>query len=393
MQEIEREIVAENGKLKQHTKNASGGAERSSSIELFRIITMILIVAHHYVVNSGLSSIIAENPLCARSIFLLLFGAWGKIGINCFVMITGYFMCKSHITARKFLKLLFEIEFYRIIIWFIFFVTGYEAFSFSGFVKMILPVREIASNFSGCYIVFYLTIPFLNCLLRHIKEKQHLLLILLCVFTYVLVGSVPVFSVSMNYVSWFIVLYFIASYFRLYPKKIFESVKIWAWAAIGAMVICIASVICMTLIGVKFGISTGYSYYWVNDSNKILALAAGICTFMFFKNLKLKYSKIINTIAASTFGVLLIHANSDTMRQWLWKDFLDNVGHYNSNLLVVHAVGSVLCIFVVCVAIDYLRIKFIEKPVFRIWDKHWGKLASAYYDAEQKILSKFGVEN
>ena len=32
--------------------------ERSSNIELFRIITMIIIVAHHYVVNSNLINII-----------------------------------------------------------------------------------------------------------------------------------------------------------------------------------------------------------------------------------------------------------------------------------------------------------------------------------------------
>lgn len=31
-----------------------GGGERSSNIELFRILSMLMIVAHHYVVNSGL---------------------------------------------------------------------------------------------------------------------------------------------------------------------------------------------------------------------------------------------------------------------------------------------------------------------------------------------------
>lgn len=31
-----------------------GGGGRSSNIELFRILSMLMIVAHHYVVNSGL---------------------------------------------------------------------------------------------------------------------------------------------------------------------------------------------------------------------------------------------------------------------------------------------------------------------------------------------------
>lgn len=82
------------------TKKFGGrpGKVRDSNIELYRIITMLFIIAHHYVVNSGLIS--ADGPIYSdisswRSIFLLLFGAWGKTGINCFVLITGYYMCKS----------------------------------------------------------------------------------------------------------------------------------------------------------------------------------------------------------------------------------------------------------------------------------------------------------
>ena len=87
------------------------GKVRNSNLELFRIMTMLLIVAHHYVVNSGLAAVggpIYADPTNPRSLFLLLLGAGGKIGINCFVLITGYFMCQSSITPKKFVKLLGE---------------------------------------------------------------------------------------------------------------------------------------------------------------------------------------------------------------------------------------------------------------------------------------------
>lgn len=52
----------------EHTKilginNRVGTAkkERNSNLELFRILTMMAIVAHHYVVNSGLTS--AGGPI------------------------------------------------------------------------------------------------------------------------------------------------------------------------------------------------------------------------------------------------------------------------------------------------------------------------------------------
>lgn len=87
--------------------------------------------------------------------------------------------------------------------------------------------------------------------------------------------------------------------------------------------------------------------------------------FLFFKNIKIGYNKIINTIAASTFGVLLIHANSNTMRRWLWQDTFNNVGAYESGNVVIHAVVSVILIYAVCMVIDICRIKLLENPLIK----------------------------
>ena len=345
--------------------------ERDSNLELFRIIVMLTIVAHHYVVNSGLTAIdgpILTDPLSVKSIFLLLFGMWGKVGINCFVLITGYFMCKSNITVKKFLKLLLEIYFYRIVFYVIFLVTGYQAFSLTGLAKIILPVTTVSTNFTGCYLLFFLFIPFLNILIRNMTEKQHLLLIVLCGFMYVILGTIPTFGVTMNYVSWFIVLYFISSYIRLYPKKWFDNVKITGLATLFLVVCSMCSVVGMQWLSVLFD-KPGYYYYFVIDCNKILAVFTAVAAFCFFKNQKIKNSKFINTVAASTFGVLLIHANSDSMRQWLWKDTLNNVGMYDSGMLYIHAFASVIGIFIICTIIDILRRKLLEEPFFRWWDK------------------------
>ena len=116
---------------------------------------MLLIVAHHYVVNSGLMSVMKEEPLHIQSIFLYLFGMWGKTGINCFVMITGYFMCKSpYISLRKFMKLLFEIYFYNLIITGTFLLTGYCTPSFSTVFYALVPIQSFGVNFVACFVVF-----------------------------------------------------------------------------------------------------------------------------------------------------------------------------------------------------------------------------------------------
>ena len=101
--------------------------QRSSNLELYRIICMLMIVAHHFVVNSGLTAdggILDMYPNSANTIFLRLFGAWGKTGINCFMLITGYFMCTSKITFRKYLKLLLQVYFYKLLFFAIFLGFG-----------------------------------------------------------------------------------------------------------------------------------------------------------------------------------------------------------------------------------------------------------------------------
>ena len=342
------------------------GGVRSSNIELFRILSMLMIVAHHYVVNSGLMSCIdAHNVLHFQDYFLLLFGWGGKTGINCFVLITGYFMCTSAITKKKFFKLLGERYFYAVAIWCLFFFTGYEAFSVKGFLKMMFPFFTVADNFTSCFLLFYLLIPFLNKLIHALTEKEHFMLMAWCIGVYVFLRSFARANVVFNYITWFSILYVIASYIRLHPKDWLNSTKITGSLAGASLLLSWMSVIVLAIVSRFIGKEIGICYYFVADSNKVLALITGVSTFLFFKNLKIGYSKAINTIAASTFGVLLIHANSDTMRRWLWGDVCNNVGAYQEGNIIIHAIASVMVIYFVCTIIDMIRNRLIEQPLIK----------------------------
>lgn len=100
---MSREITAIGSQLK---------PKRLSSLELMRIVLMLLIVAHHSVVNSGVMELWDPSTLHGKAVFLTLWGMWGKVCINAFVMITGYFMCKSRLTWMKFVKLIFSVYFW-----------------------------------------------------------------------------------------------------------------------------------------------------------------------------------------------------------------------------------------------------------------------------------------
>ena len=339
---------------------------RNSNIELYRIIVMLLIVAHHYVVNSGLMEVLNAQPFNFQSLFFYVFGMWGKIGINCFVLITGYFMCKSNISVRKFLKLLLEVLFYNVAIYFVFVFAGYEEFSFVSLFQKVWIFRKVSDGFTTCFLFFYLFIPFLNILINGLNKRLHLYLIILCISIYSILGSVPGVEIHYNYLTWFVILYFISSYIRLYIHQL--PCKLSSLGGVlFTLALTIGSVIVLRYVGIVVGLNL--QYFFVIDVNKILALFCSVILFTYFKNIDIPYNKAINLIASSTFGVYVIHTNSQTMRNWLWKDVVGCVEHYNYSHYIVYAVLWVLVIFTVGAILDQIRIKTVEKWFFAIYDK------------------------
>ena len=276
-------------------------------------------------------------------------------------MITGYFMCTSTITLRKFIKLIGQVYLYKLLLFPIFLIAGYETLSFTRVVKLLMPTWGLTNNFVGCFIGFWLTIPFLNILVKNMTKRQHELLLLLMLGMYTLLGSIPTFGVTFNYVTWFGIIYFIASYIRLYPQPIFERKSLWGWLTLGCIILAMVSIFSLQLL--LEGKFASYRSFFVSDSNKFFAVVIAVCSFLWFKNMSIKYNKVINAFGAGTFGVLLIHANSNAMRSWLWKDTVDAVGHYALPLgnLILYSIAVVLIIFVVCNIIDQLRIATVEK--------------------------------
>ena len=132
---------------------------------------------------------------------------------------------------------------------------------------------------------------------------------------------------------------------------------------IACLVLSIGSVLAFRLIGQN-------PFFCVMDANKVLAFLTSVTAFIFFKNINIKNSSLINTISASTFAVYLIHDNSLVVREWLGSSFCDGSKYVGTNWGYVHIAVCVLGIFITCIIIDIVRKKVIESPVLSIIDRH-----------------------
>lgn len=79
-------------------------------------------------------------------------------------------------------------------------------------------------------------------------------------------------------------LYFIASYIRLYPKKWFDDKKVTGLVTLFFVVCSMFSVVVMQWIAVK--LQVGGCFFFVSNSNKILAVLTAVAAILFFQKYK-----------------------------------------------------------------------------------------------------------
>ena len=340
--------------------------ERDSNIELLRILSMLMIIAHHYVVNSGLTSLFSY-PASKNMVFLQLFGFGGKIGINIFVLITGYYMCTKPLTLRRVLKVMGTLIFWPAAIYLIYNTAithqpvQLMAFLRRSFSFLLNPL----SNFSGTYIYLLFLVPALNLLIKQLTRRQ--LLVLICTVVFLLSGisTLVINTENWNYINWMATVYLIGGYLRKHPIKLLDSLSISAVFTLFSLSICWGSILFINAHYQEMNEKGINYYYYVSNSNKFPALLLAIAIFSVLRAAKIRPSRAINLIASTTFGVFLIHASSD-LREYIWGTILKNVEFYQSPMLPLHAVASTIGIFVICSMMDLIRMYCIGKPMMRL---------------------------
>lgn len=276
-------------------------------------------------------------------------------------------MCRQQFKWRKVVFLALEIVLYRWLIYGIFLSSGYESFNLKEFIKTVLVLPyDFGWGFSSSFVGLYVLVPFINKLLSTLEKKE--LEKLICVLLVLFTGfSTFLFNTSFEYIGWYVTVYLIGSYLRLYEMNWMSSRRITGLLCACSLAFSWLSVICIRFVAEKMNRNLPY-YYFVADSNKVLAIATAISLFLLFKNINIGSNRLINKFAASTFGVLMIHASSDTMRRWLWQDVCKNTFAFATNSFIFHAVFCTLAVYIVCVSIDMVR-KFFTDRILCIFSK------------------------
>jgi len=346
------------------SKSAAVPLTRDSRFELLRIVSLVMIIAHHYSVHGGFEfdhAVVSFNRLLVQFLYL-----GGKIGVNCFVLITGYFMITSDFSMKKCAKVVLQVFFYSALFLLAALAAGVKVPAMTMLANL-LPVASTRYWFMTTYVVLYLCTPVLNAVTRSLSRRQHLKLILTALFLWCVLPSFTSFKPAYSRVLWFFTLYEIAAYIRLYRPAIAGRAKLNGAALALSYALLAASVLTLDLLGVKDERFSNHALFFASE-NALPALACSLFLFTTFMNLRPMRSRLVNRCAASMLGVYLIHDN-EFMRRLLWERVFRNSDFAGSSLLFAHAAAAILIVFLASLALDMLRIAVTDRAASRLIDR------------------------
>ena len=361
--------------------------ERKSNFELLRIVAILLIISFHYVFNSGyIFYNLNINSLIIKSFYFL-----GELGVSLFVLITGYFQINGKFSSKKLIKLIIQVNFYNMIIVFIYHYINGSIFSFitnkKEIILLFFPIIFRKYWFITDYIVLYILSPFINKIIKNMSQvdfKKALLvsLLIFCIIPTIFgfVKNNPEAFEPYNRFIWLVILYSIGTYIRLYSIKIFSKKKntiLIAIVSIFTMVFGIIIIYIFKDFFAKVG-TTEVAYFWHPNCIPILFLSIAI--FELFKNIKLNYNKVINKMASTTLAVYILHNN--ILSNFLWTKVFKTLKCLNSKYYLFYIIITTLIIFIVGMIVDLIRQqlekitvnKFLESKTYKNIEQKWERI-------------------
>ena len=354
--------------LKNQEKISKNKSSRNSNLELLRIISMILIVAHHYSVH-GFT--INDMDFSRNKYIVDFLSLGGKLGVNCFILISGYFSIKSKFTIKKLFKLEGQVLFYSIsfLVLFLTVLTPIKPIGIKLIIKSFLPIIYNCYWFVTTYIILMILSPYINILILNMNKIIHAKLICILVLIFSIIQNFTLSDLSYSNLGWFMILYLIAAYIRKYVDISNINLKLIRKITTITTMLLFLSVIVFNYIGNKYNIDVllkNSRYFGKDNSILILIISVGLFLICLSYNW---HNSIINRIASTTFGVYLIHENY-FVRPFIWETILHCKENYYSNYLIIHAICSIIIVYISCTLIELLRQITIEKVYFKLLESN-----------------------
>lgn len=340
--------------------------KRQANFELLRIVAMLMIIALHYLNKSDLILLYTEEH-SAVNYGAHLVEAFCIVAVNCYVLLSGYFLVESVWKPGRVVSLAAQILFYSILIPVVLICTGVipaGELSVYDWLNFVLPVETEHYWFATAYLILYVLSPLLAAGVKALDKKTLQVIIgILLLFFSVWKSIVPAALATDRYgydYGWFICLFLIAAYLRLYGcpglEKKRKAVLLYVCMSLGIFLLSAATgFLAERVPSLEYYMNMPATY------NHVLCLLGSVGLFMAFKDMDFREGKaaeMIRRLAPYTFGVYLFHEH--ILIRYRWLQWLGVEKVRGSWLFLPHMIVCALLVYAAGTAVDFVRARIFQ---------------------------------
>lgn len=336
-----------------------GKTQRSSNLELLRILCMLLIIGDHLTGQGG----IADYTTLPSSFAFCLIGCGSRIACSVFILIGGWFLCEQPYKTRRPLSLWLSLWLYTVPVTLLCRLAGLDV-SLGALRWAAFPASTRQLWFISDYLLLLLCVPLLNRVLRGLPRTAHRGLLAVLAVPMILYPTLFGENGIVSDTAWmFLYEYMLAAYLRRYPEnrlaRLLQNRAAALALGLGLPLVNTAIRAVLETRGLTDGKAFQYVAYYRTALGALPNLLAALALFYLFKNLDLGCVRWVNALSGTTLGVYILH-QVPAFRNFLWNGLLQAQAHHGS---VVYTLFAIFAVLFGCAAVDAVRTRLVMRPL------------------------------
>lgn len=342
--------------------------KRDSRFETLRLIAIVSIVLSHFVGHTVGNALSADAVSLNRVLGLFMLSG-GKLGVNLFLLISGYFQSRRDFHLEKVARLECQVLFYSLLALLVnavLFLRGKAELPGMKILEGIFPTVFGAYYYVTPFMGVLILSPFLNGVLNHQKTSGTAVLLL-----GLLVCVIPTFTLQKGWASTFTMFFFVylaGGWIARNEAKFHLSAFQWMLVFIGLEVLTVILGLAVTFAGRFVPRLATMGTHFANSENSLTMFLAAAALMMAFLQRPAFVSERINRLAGHAFSVYLIQSSKIVANNLLWPN-LKTIVPYSSAYWPLFALGVGFLITAVCMIIDIPRELLFRKISMRRFEK------------------------
>lgn len=347
--------------------------ERNSNIELLRLLLMVMVILLHFNNEAigGAFTLVTNNP--ASSFTLHFFESLSIGAVNCFMIISGFFLyTNTKIKFGKVLDILLIVVFYSYLDYFLQVVFGGKSIS----IKYLLAPFFIHNYFALFYVICYILSPFIASIWKNLAERKADFLIVILVVLFIVIPTIIDIVNDLHIINTWWNLTPLSTHgsgegYTIVQFVICLSIGMWIRKRqLNIKSVLLLLVFVLSSLVITMGIQKMPSLY---NYCSFLTVLNAICLFMLFQKISIQ-SRIINYAAKSCFAIFCIHVME--YANGLWRQYFITEEHLSKGTTptIFWTIVSVTVMFFCCLMLGILM-RFV---LGKIKEKCCNKLPVVY---------------